>query len=185
MCVRHRQRLGACARALARCGAAATAWSGGRVGAQPLRGRLTHGSPLSDPGVALEGHIGRGTWQLLGARGRSCPGERDGAASRCMCPWCRPPPHPTPNPHPPTHIIPKSTPPPPTHPRPTPQPPTPNLRAIQRCERARLAASVAGSVWYGGSSSRGMMMSAPSFFCASTELSGVSSIRVPSLRRGW
>mmetsp|Transcript_16394 Transcript_16394/g.44602 ORF Transcript_16394/g.44602 Transcript_16394/m.44602 type:complete len:263 (+) Transcript_16394:650-1438(+) len=53
-------------------------------------------------------------------------------------------------------------------------------RAIQRCERRTDACSRSGVMWYGGSSSRGMMMSAPSCFCAATDDSGVSSMVRPS-----
>jgi hypothetical protein len=53
-------------------------------------------------------------------------------------------------------------------------------RAIQRCDRSTDRARRSRDTPIGGSSSSGMMMSAPSAFCASTDDSGVSSSVEPS-----
>mmetsp|Transcript_9798 Transcript_9798/g.32279 ORF Transcript_9798/g.32279 Transcript_9798/m.32279 type:complete len:224 (+) Transcript_9798:253-924(+) len=53
-------------------------------------------------------------------------------------------------------------------------------RAIQRCESWTLSSRRSRVTWYGGSSSKGMMMSAPNCFCAATLDSGVRSICDPS-----
>ena len=54
------------------------------------------------------------------------------------------------------------------------------LRASQRWLMYTDFFKLSGSMAYGGSSSRGMMMSAPSAFCAATEDSGVSATSRPS-----
>mmetsp|Transcript_32754 Transcript_32754/g.77422 ORF Transcript_32754/g.77422 Transcript_32754/m.77422 type:complete len:266 (-) Transcript_32754:314-1111(-) len=53
-------------------------------------------------------------------------------------------------------------------------------RAIQRWESATDCSSRSRVIWYGGSSSSGIMMSPPRSFCASTLDSGVSTISVES-----
>mmetsp|Transcript_32755 Transcript_32755/g.77425 ORF Transcript_32755/g.77425 Transcript_32755/m.77425 type:complete len:271 (-) Transcript_32755:199-1011(-) len=53
-------------------------------------------------------------------------------------------------------------------------------RAIQRWESATDCSSRSRVIWYGGSSSSGIMMSPPRSFCASTLDSGVSSRILPS-----
>eukprot|EP00958_Prasinococcus_capsulatus_P022298 scaffold3134_cov414-Prasinococcus_capsulatus_cf.AAC.21 len=55
-----------------------------------------------------------------------------------------------------------------------------NDLVIQRCERCTLCSNSARLMSCGGTSSKGMMMSAPYAFCARTEDSGVRLTRDPS-----